>query len=346
MDKTDLTFWDFVVEANKESLWCDIEAAIQEWVLSVGSPGTSATYPSSRAIESIKICPFSDDADSPDVKPVEDGGAFGERMFGNIARYAWTIHPEVATDGVSRELLLAFMKEEIFKLECAFDAYLSYEVATNEHYREKCEKLYQMIAQDGEKRNESFAVSTSVLSFNYTDQIAEFFDGGKSGACVNIHGRLGGEIIFGIDGKDCMDNANAVSFTKTYRLMQRGGSQTDRLISTANVVSTANIANLGNAINIIKYYGHSLGKADYSYFQSIFDSINLYESKVVLVFYYPFDSSPDGNAANRWWRTELANLINGLLVNYGATMDNKDHGKNLMHKLLLEGRLIIRGLPV
>ena len=27
-------------------------------------------------------------------------------------------------------------------------------------------------------------------------------------------------------------------------------------------------------------------------------------------------------------------------------MDNKDHGKNLMHKLLLEGRLIIRGMPI
>lgn len=42
----------------------------------------------------------------------------------------------------------------------------------------------------------------------------------------------------------------------------------------------------------------------------------------------------------------LSNSINDLLVAYGATMDNVDHEKNLMHKLLLEGRLIIRGLLV
>ena len=28
-----------------------------------------------------------------------------------------------------------------------------------------------------------------------------------------------------------------------------------------------------------------------------------------------------------------------LLIDYGSTMGNKDHGKNLLHKILLEGRL-------
>ncbi len=155
---------------------------------------------------------------------------------------------------------------------------------------------------------------------------------------MNIHGKLGGEIIFGIDGKDCMDNPNAVSFTKTFRLMRRGGSRTDKLIGTANS------ANLQGATDVIKFYGHSLGKADYSYFQSIFDGVDLYESKTVLVFYYPFDSSDEEK--NESWRNGLANSINDLLVDYGATMDNQDHGKNLMHKLLLEGRLILRGVQV
>lgn len=31
-----------------------------------------------------------------------------------------------------------------------------------------------------------------------------------------------------------------------------------------------------------------------------------------------------------------------LLSSYGNTLDNKNHGKNLVHKLLLEGRLIIK----
>lgn len=81
-------------------------------------------------------------------------------------------------------------------------------------------------------------------------------------------------------------------------------------------------------------------------FQSIFDGVDLYESKTVLVFYYPFDSTNNTETKNAKWRTNLANSINNLLVAYGTTMGNTDHGKNLMHKLLLEGRLIIRGIQL
>lgn len=34
-----------------------------------------------------------------------------------------------------------------------------------------------------------------------------------------------------------------------------------------------------------------------------------------------------------------------LLTAYGATLDNKDHGANLIHKLLIEGRLAVTLLP-
>ena len=74
--------------------------------------------------------------------------------------------------------------------------------------------------------------------------------------------------------------------------------------------------------------------------------MDLYESKTVLIFYFPLDNSGESGAVNNERRSRLANSVNNLLVAYGATMDNSDHGKNLMHKLLLEGRLIIRGLSV
>ncbi len=74
--------------------------------------------------------------------------------------------------------------------------------------------------------------------------------------------------------------------------------------------------------------------------------MDLYESKTVLIFYFPLDNSGESEMANNKRRSRLANSINNLLVAYGATMGNSYHGKNLMHKLLLEGRLIIRGLPV
>ena len=125
-----------------------------------------------------------------------------------------------------------------------------------------------MIDGDGKQKDEDFYVSTSVLSFNYTNVADDHFDMGEDGVFVNIHGKLGENIIFGIDGKDCMDNPVAVPFTKTYRLMLRGGSRTGGLISTANS------STLQDATDVIKFYGHSLGKADYSYFQSIFDGVN------------------------------------------------------------------------
>ena len=84
---------------------------------------------------------------------------------------------------------------------------------------------------------------------------------------------------------------------------------------------------------MIKFYGHSLASADYSYFQSIFDLVNLYSSHVRLLFFYS-DYSVTA-------REETYQRVLNLLSAYGETMDNEDHGKNLVHKLILEGRLSI-----
>ena len=79
----------------------------------------------------------------------------------------------------------------------------------------------------------------------------------------------------------------------------------------------------------IKFYGHSLSEADYSYFQSIFDYYHIYDnSNVSLLFYYS-----EGY--------EQIDSIYKLINDYGKTMINQDQGKNLIHKLLLENRLKI-----
>ena len=41
----------------------------------------------------------------------------------------------------------------------------------------------------------------------------------------------------------------------------------------------------------------------------------------------------------------LCDLDSLLLDAYGRTLDNKDHGNNLIHKLLIEGRLAVKELP-
>ena len=88
-----------------------------------------------------------------------------------------------------------------------------------------------------------------------------------------------------------------------------------------------------NQLIDIKFYGHSLSEADYSYFQSIFDYYNLYENnKVSLTFYY----------SKGFEQTEK---VYRLINTYGKTLSNKDQGKNLTHKLLLENRLKIIEIP-
>ena len=91
---------------------------------------------------------------------------------------------------------------------------------------------------------------------------------------------------------------------------------------------------LDKNIKHIKFYGHSLASADCSYFQSIFDFYDIYNSDIDLTFYY---SDFDGNQKHI-----MINRVVNLIKIYGKTLNNKDHGKNLLHKLKLENRLLIK----
>lgn len=344
VEYSDLTLWDFILEANLDDAWCDVEGEMERWILSYSdqNPKTSLFWGALKATKCANL--FTDGITCTVWREGRRRLASEEddrtHLFCNIARYVLTVSPGLSGEQCTSEMFIKLLKRDLGRLERAFGAYLSKEIDGNNKYVKECRNLSRMIDESGKQSDEDFYASTSVLSFNYTNVAEGYFDKGDDGVFVNIHGKLGEDIIFGIDGKDCMDNPVAVPFTKTYRLMLRGGSRTGGLISTANS------SNLQDATDIIKFYGHSLGRADYSYFQSIFDGVDLYESETVLVFYFPLDTSDNSEMINNERRSRLASSINNLLVAYGATMDNSDHGKNLMHKLLLEGRLIIRGLSV
>lgn len=127
--------------------------------------------------------------------------------------------------------------------------------------------------------------------------------------------------------------------TKRYRLLAQDPVDFQRVIRP----KSSNGASMG----FIKFFGHSLSEADYSYFQSIFDAVDLYGGDTRLVFYY----RPHGKKGEtekvmvEKARREVHKNVTKLLAAYGESFDNKDHGKNLMHKLLLEGRLMVRRLP-
>ena len=167
-----------------------------------------------------------------------------------------------------------------------------------------------------------------ILSFNYT---ALFDILGVESPCLysNVHGKLCNEqcrefcnsssIIFGVDDSLIQaqtENDDLKLFSKTYRKM-------------FNLNSPASVLPLNDAPVDIKFYGHSLSKADYSYFQSIFDYYNLYSNNSVkLYFYYSENYNP-------------TDAVYRMINSYGQSLTNKDQGKNLMHKLLLENRINI-----
>ena len=162
-----------------------------------------------------------------------------------------------------------------------------------------------------------------VLTFNYT----KVWDVEN---IRNIHGDLdNGNIIFGIDYDKLNNNFKKapIEFSKSYRVLENG------LTSTFDISSD---------IDIIKIYGHGLGKADYSYYQSIFDSVDLYHGKTKVMFFW----SDYKDKEKEQIRKDCVKGVTNLIEEYGTTFSNKDHGRNLFTKLLLENRLTIEEIPV
>ena len=115
-------------------------------------------------------------------------------------------------------------------------------------------------------------------------------------------------------------------------------TKTSRKIHNINdKVKSLNNPLLNRTVDEIIVYGHSLSQADYSYYQSIFDFYDLYHSDIKLSFKY---SVYDTKVRNQI-KSEQSKRVIKLILDYGNTMDNKDNGKNLLHKLLLEDRLHI-----
>ncbi len=142
---------------------------------------------------------------------------------------------------------------------------------------------------------------------------------------VNVHGSFNKIAIFGIDQSKVGASDFGYIFTKTYRKI----SNRKKLISFP-------LPSLKEVDEIV-FYGHSLSEADYSYFQSIFDYYDIYHSNIKLTFKYSlYGEFPEINEKEHY------SCIIKLIRNYGETMDNINHGNNLVHKLLLENRLEVK----
>lgn len=329
-----ITVWDLILQEFPDVvLWNDIEKAIEEWLVK-----KSETVPRSDSFArtmSLLNLDFLSDIQNRDRQkanwPSYENRA--KRKYREITIAQYILDNTGGKQSKWTEAKLSdFLLAELHRFENEFSSYLMRELENNAEYEKKSIILMIDLIAEQLPRPDDKDVLVSILNFNYTTPKLPKFNGVEI-EMTNIHGQLGSEVVFGIDGKECMDEGLAVRFTKTYRLLGLHTTEGNRLFDSVGSFSS------GAPLDVIKIFGHSLASPDYSYFQALFDSVNLYGSDVKLIFYYR-NHREDG-------KTEATafNNVTRLLNAYGLTMDNQNHGKNLMHKLLLEGRLSVKELP-
>ena len=97
-------------------------------------------------------------------------------------------------------------------------------------------------------------------------------------------------------------------------------------------------------ISCIKFYGHSLGEQDYSYFHALFDYYDVYSRDVSLIFYYTeYKETPQENEI---LRANYISKVYALLDKYVEESEKENKRKTFVSRLQLENRLQIKRIPV
>lgn len=138
-------------------------------------------------------------------------------------------------------------------------------------------------------------------------------------------------LIFGIDHTRISADDVCYRFTKNFRTLILNGSKP---MKDKNNIYEENI-------NIIKFYGHSLCEADYSYFQQMFDFYEIYGNNKLKLYFYFSNWFESGITDTELLQKNVAAITN-LIEIYGQTLDNKDHGKNLLTRLQQTGRIVVK----
>ena len=224
-----------------------------------------------------------------------------------------------------------YLLNELNRLEFSFCEYLREQVSSSNFYNEKADRLLNILTSKPKTDIEVKTQSTRkiyYLNFNYTLPSTKQLN--RNG--TNVHGYIGekedndeGNVIIGIDQEQINDNNMfEYLFTKTYRKLFLKENFTSQPLPPISLVRR------------IVFFGHSLGSADYSYFRSIFDYYNIESSDIELVFYYSiYCEKIKEEIAQKHFKD-----VYNLLIDYSGKT-NKNSGKNLIHRLLLEHRLRI-----
>lgn len=358
-----LLFIYFKEYGDKNYNWCDIEQIIKDTLLLIyfGDDSSSKTYnyglwkTAMSYVKSGKDIQFSSSYENKPVRRYIVIALF--KFFYSIVGQGYSSEKEL-------QLMSSFLIGELNKFENIFCKYLKDNITNPQNIKDKnndyilravnfifaligfanqffihSDQIISRQLEDDPTKGYRLKKSLNsvfeklknvyILSFNYT-MIFDILKVESPCIYANVHGKLCNKeckgicnatsVIFGIDDSVIQSqdsNTEMRLFSKTYRKMLNNGNPLNILPSKDNMVE-------------IKFYGHSLSEADYSYFQSIFDYYDLYSNcKVSLIFYYSKGY-------------EQYDAIYKLISEYGKSLTNKQQGKNLTHKLLLENRLNIK----
>lgn len=324
------TIWDAVLACRGNDLWRDIEGTIK-WFL------TESQNPWKRELSPKTLI---DALESPDPNGSIMSALQGEQGVGFVALgFLKAYMDKQGMADIDIDTMLVFLLEQLHSIESAFGKYLEdppgWRIERKFAYASDAERLIDHLSSLDMPDHDENTLETSVLDFNYTMPFARYQSEHEEFYPVNIHGNTNAP-IFGIDGRDLMSDPRLVRFTKTYRIMALADRVREKIVHTST-------GRDGHPTDFVKFYGHSLGDADYSYFQAIFDGVDLYSSDTQLIFYYNLWQQDDGKSCSApVAQQDMFQKVTRLMSEYGETMSNKDHGRNLMHKLLLEGRLTIK----
>ena len=303
---SNLTFWDLIfyfskfennIKDFKYYDWQDVERRMLEFLQ---TPEKMKEIPSFASIEGIV------------------NGSFRRKNVATLLCLHLACYLPKRDKQYSKENLIDYLYDELRLFEKYFANYIRTESNKDSYKHNAVNKICKISG----KSIDSF--DDKIFSFNYTDPFSE-----KKLDIINVHGKAKtNSILFGIDQEAILPDSEIYSFTKTFRQMTE-----TKLAKNYQV----DILPSKDEIEEIAFFGHSLSDLDYSYFQTIFDHYDVYNSRVRLVFYYEIY----GDKTNRDMELDLANKISQMLHAYSPSIDNEKKGRNLLHKLLLEKRLII-----
>lgn len=323
VDLTNLNFWDVVLayygfEHVTNADWKDIESILEKYLRLFGSQDFHYWRWIDYLDQKLSNAPKNSLINQRERSIISVLASMSYKKYKRLE--------ESVGVGLRKRFVYTLLLEELKKYETAFYEYLNHELENNHEYINKCnQKISALIDEDKNIRLESSPKQEiKILTFNYTSPFQIGGDINISGI-KNVHGSLERKnIVFGIDAFN--ETAEKFGrFTKTYRTLSMTGEYREKLYT--------------RDLRTIKIFGHSLGDADYSYFQSIFDGIDLYGGDTKVIFYY---SRFHENEVDNDMEQELQHeRVTNLFKRYGGTRGNEYHGKNILHKLTLEGRISI-----